>query len=158
MIIREALEKDRGKLQKLIAEFYVNNKKTYSKTLQDLEEYTDNRKVVEETVSKYLSDKKYLLFVAEEDTILLGYICGLIIYKPPHKKLNKEGYIQDWFVSIPYRGREIGIQLFSKLFDEFKNEGCTHVALDTFAENKDAIDIYEKLGFYKRLISFVKKI
>lgn len=158
MTIRRVLEKDREELQKLVAEFYVDNKKTYSKTLQDFEEYTDNKKVVEETVSKYLSDKKYLLFVAEKDGVLLGYICGLIIYKPPHKKLNKEGYVQDWFINVPYREKKIGMQLFNKLLDEFKNEGCTHIGLDTFAENKNSIMIYEKLGFYKRLVSFIKKI
>lgn len=158
MIIRKALEKDKENLRKLITEFYVDNKKSYSKTLQDFEEYTDSKKAVEETINKYLSNKKYLLFVAEEDNILLGYICGLIINKPQHKKLNKEGYIQDWFVSIPYRGKEIGMQLFNKLLDEFKNENCTHVGLDTFAENKDSIVIYEKLGFHKRLMSFIKKI
>ena len=70
--------------------------------------------------------------MAEENNILLGYICGLIIQKPPHKKLNKEGYIQDWFVSIPYRGKEIGMQLFNKILNQFKNEGSTHIGLDTF--------------------------
>lgn len=158
MIIRRVLEQDREELQKLVTEFYIDNKKTYSNSLQDFEEYTDNKKVVEETIIKYFSDKKYLLFVAEENGVLLGYICGFIMHKPPHKKLNKEGHVQDWFVSIPYREKKIGIQLFNKLLGEFKNEACTHVGLDTFAENKDAMSIYEKLGFYKRLVSFIKKI
>ncbi len=158
MTIRRVLEEDRKELQKLITEFYVDNKKTYSKTLQDFEEYTDDKKVVEETVNKYLLDKKYILFVAEESNVLLGYICGLIIQKPPHKKLDKEGYIQDWFVSIPYRRKKIGMDLFNKLLNQFKKESCTHIGLDTFAENKDSIAIYEKLGFYKRLVSFVKEI
>lgn len=158
MIIRRILEKDREELRKLIAAFYVDNKKNYSPRLRDFEEYTDNNKVVEETVGKYISDQKYIIFVAEENNILIGYICGLIIQKPPHKRLNKEGYIQDWFVSIHHRKNEVGIQLLNKLLDNFKRESCTHIGLDTFAENKGAIAIYEKLGFYKRLVSFVKKI
>lgn len=158
MTVRRMLGKDRKKLQKLITEFYVEDKKTYSQTLQDFEEYTDNKKVVEEVLSKYLSDQKYIIFVVEENSMLLGYICGLIIDKPPHKKLNKEGYIQDWFVSVSYRGKKVGMELFNKLSEEFKSEGCTHIGLDTFAENKDAREYYEKMGFYKRLISFIKKI
>jgi len=34
--------------------------------------------------------------------------------------------------------------------------GCTHIGLDTHLENKKAIEIYEHMGFQKRLVTFFK--
>ncbi len=158
MTIRRLEQTDKDQLAKLLREFYVDHKRrTFSQKLQSYEEYKDTNTVIEKTASDYLSNPKYIIFVAQNNNELLGYICGEIKEKP-HKKLDKEGYIQDWFVSEQYRAKDIGKALFDALVNELKNRNCTHLVLDTFTENKKAIDIYHAMGFEDRLLTLIKKI
>lgn len=158
MVIRRLEQTDKVQLSKLLREFYVDHKKqAFSEKLQSYEEYKDTNAVIEKTTSDYISDPKYIIFVAEENGELVGYICGEIKEKP-HKKLDTEGYIQDWFVSEHHRDKHVGKELFDSLVNEFKAQNCTHLALDTFTENKKAIDMYHKLGFEDRLLTFIKRI
>lgn len=158
MIIRKAIDKDKKQLMQLLTGFYIDHKqKTFSKKLQSFEEYKDKNNVIEATAIDYLSDKKYLVYVAEQNNELLGYIYGEVKHKL-HKKLDKEGYIQDWFVKEGYRNKNIGRMLFEALVNNFKKLRCTHLATDTFVENKIAMAIYHQFGFEDKLLTMIKKL
>lgn len=57
-----------------------------------------------------------------------------------------------------YQSQGIGKELFDRLEEEFKKAGCTHIGLDTHLGNKKAIEIYEHMGFTKRLVTFFKTL
>ena len=86
---------------------------------------------------------------------LVGYIAGQIKDKP-QKIYNREGYIEDLLIRETFRKQGVGKRLFTALVAEFKYRHCTHIAIDTFVINKEAIDIYVHWGFWKRLVSFYK--
>lgn len=143
---------------KLLYDFYsIHKKKTFSKKLIEFEKYKDDQETIKSTINSFLTDSKYILFVAETDSVLVGFICGEIKEKK-HRVYNKEGYIQDWFVDEKFRNKKIGSSLFNTLVNEFKKQDCTHITVDTFVENKKAIDIYHKMRFNDRLLTFYKKI
>lgn len=157
MRIRKVNGKDEQQLQMLLTEFDKYTNAYLSGDLLPFEEYKGTKKIIEEEVVKYLSDKSYVVFVAEENERLLGYICGQIKDKPS-RSFDREGYVQGWFVSEPYRNKHVGKQLFDTIINEFRKRSCTHVGLDTFVDNKQAIAIYHSLGFHNRLLNLIKEI
>jgi GNAT superfamily N-acetyltransferase len=150
MRIRSPNIDDKTELKLLLHDFYINDKKKYSQKTQKWEQYKNEDDVIEATASKYITDRKYIIFV-------LGYIVGEIKEKP-HKLHNKEGYVQDWFVQAEYRWQKVGKLLFEKLLQEFKQLHCTHIALDCFVENKKTIDIYHHMGFEDKLLVLRKEL
>jgi len=115
MKIRKIKQTDEPQLFMLIYKFYIkyNRQQLFSKELLELEAYKNIEKVMKNTARRYINNKKYLVFVAEKDKNLIGYICGQIKYKPD-KIFNKEGYIEDWFVDETYRNQKIGKSLFNR--------------------------------------------
>jgi len=159
MKIRKIKQTDESQLLALIYKFYIeyNRQKLFSKELLELEAYKNIEKVMRNTAKRYIHNKKYLVFVAEKDKKLTGYICGQIKSRP-NKIFNKEGYIEDWFVDETYRNQKIGKSLFNILVNKFKKKNCTHIATDAYFINKYAINIYHKLGFMNYDLKLIKKI
>lgn len=154
MEIRRATLHDKKELVRLIKEFESSDK-NLSEKQRSIRAYKDLEKIAQEKAEKYVSQPEYTVFVAEENRVLKGFICGGIKDKK-YRVYNKEGYVEDWFVEKDYQGQGIGKKLFDKLVEEFKKTGCTHIGLDTHLENKKAIEIYENMGFTKRLVTFFK--
>jgi len=155
MQIRRAAPGDKDALIKLLIEFDKSTNDYLTEIQQQFRAYnkplTD---VVDETADLYLS-ATYINFVAEEENKLVGFSCGKI-EKKELKQYNKEGYIEGWFVYPDYQKHGAGKQLFEALANALKEQGCTHLALDTHLANTKAIAIYEHLGFTKRLVTFFK--
>ena len=157
MIIRKVSLEDKEQLKKLLHGFHIDDKKRFSSKLRSWEKYKSDEDVIENTTNEYLSDGKFIVYVADDKGKLVGYICGEIKEKP-HKMNDKEGYVQDWFVELEYRHKNVGRMLFDALVGEFKKLKCTHMALDSFIENKHAIDTYHKMGFEDKLLVMRKDI
>lgn len=119
-----------------------------------LVKYTNPKKSVEEAIGEMFK-KDHISFVAEDRRKLIAHISGKIIERKG-KVLNKEGYIDEWFVKKEYRGKGVGKKLYEVLLQEFKKRRCTHIGLDTYAENKEARKLYRKLGF-KNYILIMKQ-
>lgn len=77
-------------------------------------EYKNKDTLFQEVVHDWLHSKMYFLYVVEDNGILVGYICGTIQEKQ-HRVLDKEGFIEDWFVLSEYRHTGIGRQLYDTL-------------------------------------------
>lgn len=157
--IRRVTLKDKLELEKLINEFYIihNRQKLLPPDILPFMTYKDINKLVKDTVQDYLTNKKHYVFVAEDNGMLIGYICGQV-KKYPDKLFDKGGYIEDWFVSKQYRNRQIGKLLFEQIYDLFKQLKCDHLRLYTFAINKQVLDIYYKMGFKNTFIELSKEI
>jgi ribosomal protein S18 acetylase RimI-like enzyme len=155
MLIRSAIPQDKKELIKLIKEFnssdkYLSEEQRKFRAIKNLNEMAKG------TAEKYLSPG-YIIFVADKDGTLIGYVVGEIKDRK-YKIYNKEGYIENWFVEKVYQYQGIGKKLFNKLIEEFIKVGCTHIGVDTNLENKKAIEIYEHIGFTKRLVVFFKTL
>lgn len=88
---------------------------------------------------------------------MVGFIVGKINDKS-HKILNKQGYIEEFFVTESKRGKGIGSQLLNYLIKEFKVQGCNFLGVDAYVTNTKALEYYKKLGFQERIIEMVRVI
>ncbi len=129
----------------------------YSKEVAPFEESKDIDASIKKAANEYIKLRKFIVIVAENEGTLIGYTCGRII-KQPEKVLDKEGYVEDLFVTERLRNKNLGKTLLDTLEKEFKKRGCNHMSLDTYKTNDRAIDFYHREGFIDRLLTIVKKI
>ncbi len=92
-----------------------------------------------ESLRESLEKPLYLFLVAEEQGEVVGY-GGLM-------KIQDEGDITDIVVNEAFRGRGIGTRLMTALLEEGEKCGICAFTLEVRVGNKEAIRIYERLGF-----------
>ena len=156
-MIRKLQKEDREQLLKLFWKFTAHSKKNFlTPELEQFHQYKNQQETYEKYADDYCAGL-YIVFVAEENNKLIGY-CAAKITERPERILNKEAYVEDWFVEEEYQGKGIGEELFATLMDELKKIGCTHVRLDAFTTNQKVIDIYHKYGFIDNTIEMYKKL
>lgn len=59
------------------------------------------------------------------------------------------GYIAMISISPPHRGRRLAKKLVCKAIEEMVGKGAQEIVLETEADNKAALGLYERLGFVK---------
>lgn len=155
MNIRRAVLTDKQELIRLMIEFEEVTEKMLPKQQREIRAFENVEKKARDIIDEYLSQQKYILFVAEEAGVLKGFSCGEIKEKK-YRVHNKEGYISDLFIDKDCQGQGLGKRLLNTLTEAFVNAGCTHLGLDTHIENKEAMKFYEYMGFTKRLVTFFK--
>ncbi|WP_143310898.1 GNAT family N-acetyltransferase [Chitinophaga vietnamensis] len=84
-----------------------------------------------------------LYWVAEEDGVVLGG-CG--VYPTPGLP-DKCAELVRFFLSAAARGKGLGLQLMEKTFISAKAAGWKQLYIESFAEMKRAVAMYEKAGF-----------
>jgi len=156
--IRKGVNEDKQQLVRLLIEFNSFATKTLSEKQNKFRAYKNLPHMWEEIAEKYLTHPEYAVFVAYENGTLKGFINGEIKEKKKYRIYDKEGYVESWFIEEQYQNQGVGKQLFMTLVEEFKKLGCTHIGLDTNIENARAIQIYEHMGFTKRLVTFIKPL
>lgn len=159
MKIRKASIEDKNEIIKLLDEFneYYFEEKIFSEEFIPFWEYKDKDSIFEETAQEWLTKPEYFFFVAEEEGEIIGYIVGEVRERKP-RVLDKEGYINDWFVKKEWRSKGVGRSLYSSLIEEFKNQACNRLGLYTNIRNKKTIDFYHKLGFIDESVTMVKEL
>ena len=88
-----------------------------------------------------------IVFIAEIDSNVIGYIAGRISSVPDYRKAKKMSEANNMFVSKKYRSGGIGTQLMRKFLEWSKKKGVKRVHLVASAENKKAIKFYKKFDF-----------
>lgn len=141
----------------LFQEFDKYLNKLFFEELLPFTQYKDKDKTFLEVLELWLNNPEYQVYVAEENSQLIGYICGIVKNKPL-RVLNKEGSIEEWYVEEKYRGKGMGKQLYEELLKEFKKAGCTHLGLRVYTANNSAINIYRKMGFIDSELTMVKSL
>ena len=154
---RLAKKTDLWPLVKLFDEFYskFNMAQILKGTTKDLLEVDNQEKFARDTIRDYL-DGNYIIYVAEESSHLVGYICGLIHVRN-HYKYSPEAEIIDWFVTEKLRNKGIGKELYNTFYEEITKRSCRSISLESFYTNINAVGIYEKMGFIKDSL-ILKKI
>jgi len=91
----------------------------------------------------FINRKRMHTFIAEKDGEFVGFITVLF---PKFKKLRRNAYLT-LSVKKDARGHGIGTKLIKKAEAFARERKSRRLELDVFAKNKNAIHLYEKLGF-----------
>ena len=103
--------------------------------------YTDP--TTDEIFETFSATPKSAYFIVEFDDELIGG-CGIY----PTKNLP-DGYAElvKIYLKSEFRGHGIGKQLMDKSIAYAKSQGYTHLYIESFPSLKEAIHLYEKIGF-----------
>jgi ribosomal protein S18 acetylase RimI-like enzyme len=156
MNIRPLEKSDKEQMLKLMKEFWIDEKRGRVQTdgLTKFEELKNPLDTMKTEFEQYLN---WIGFIAEENNEIIGFAIGRIKEKD-HKVIDKEGYLEEFFVTEQMRGKGIGKKLFDKIVEEFKREGCKSIGTDAYATNTKALKYYRKLGFKQRIVKLVRDI
>ena len=105
-----------------------------------------------------LEDQEAVLFVAERDGEIIGYVyAGL---EPANWKELREaaGFVHD--VLVTERGRRLGVAsaLMRHAIDWLRGQGAPRVMLWTAAPNQAAQRLFERLGFRRTMIEMTLEL
>lgn len=106
----------------------------------------------DEAIRKAIRDPAGELLVAESSGRVVAFIHQVFFQDPLHAGLNSA--ITGLFVSDRYRGRGIASQLVKRALENAKTRKVVEVHVDTEESNRDAVKLYERLGFRKVGVMF----
>lgn len=143
LIIRRAKERDIPTINKLLYEVL----KVHSDVRPDLFK-VGTKKYTDEELKKILADDQTPVFVAEKDGSVVGYaFCVHQQYINNNNMTDiKTLYIDDLCVDEAVRGAYVGKALYEYVIHYAKEQGCYNVTLNVWADNKNAVKFYEKIG------------
>jgi GNAT superfamily N-acetyltransferase len=95
-----------------------------------------------------LSRKDTLTSVAEEGGKLVGYLIANKQRRPPIYRHTRVAYLSDAFVTESHRGQGILHDFMTELRRWCEAEGITAIDVQLFDNNKEAQEVYRKLGFH----------
>lgn len=101
-------------------------------------------------------DADNAIFVAEVEGSVVGYIH--LQTQSDYFSGEKHGYIAKLAVGRKVEGRGIGRKLLEQAEAWTREKGYERLKLHVFAENWRALQIYEKYGYEKDVVQYVKKI
>lgn len=115
-----------------------------------------NTNVKLNSLSYDIEDKNNYIYVSIHENEVVGFIYGKI----NNKKTDKEKTAKILFIYVKekYRNQGIGTMLINKLTEQLKYDGICYIDIQVYCNNKDAINLYNKLGFYNYTLNIRKKI
>lgn len=106
------------------------------------------RKYSDAQLEQIIADESRPIFVATEHGAVLGYVFCMILCNRGSASLTdiQTLYIDDLCIDETCRGNGAGRLLYERAVELAKARGCYNVTLNVWAENKNAIEFYRKLG------------
>jgi ribosomal protein S18 acetylase RimI-like enzyme len=129
---------------------------TRKATIQDIEELTEmnvwlredekidnimSRNQVKERMQEFLNEKKYDVFLFENEGQIIGYSLLNIEQKPM--------YMRQLFIKREFRNSGYGKAAIDQIMESLK---IVEIDIDVMIWNKSAIRFYESYGFKKRYL------
>ncbi|MGH7204107.1 MAG: GNAT family N-acetyltransferase [Candidatus Levyibacteriota bacterium] len=140
MKIRLAQPVDKESVLKLLDEIGEENNKKVGYSPHN----TEAQKVGGPIYEEILSRKDTMIFVAEEDTEIVGVVTFYIL--PNIRHGSHRGHIEDCVVSKKVRGKGIGSKLFDAVKEYCKQQNIKVFKLDSSNELIETHRFYEKNG------------
>ena len=117
-----------------------------TKLCQDERQYDDSIEedfIVKGYFRNMIVQEENILLCYEEDSIIKGYM-----FLKPNVRNNKVGYLVDGlFVLEEYRNGGIATSLLEEGFRILKEKNVKFIDINVLVQNKNAIELYQKLGF-----------
>lgn len=153
MTIRKADVKNFDKINKLLYQV----QKVHSDVRPDLFKQ-GTKKYDDKDLQDILDDDSMEIFVAvdEKDSVLGYAFCMIQLIDSNTQNSIKTLYIDDLCVDENTRGQHIGKKLYDYVLMFAKEIGCYNVTLNVWADNKNAVGFYEKIGMKIQKIGMEK--
>lgn len=116
------------------------------------------RKYTDEQLEEILQSGERPVFVAEQDGQVVGYAFCIPKQFVGDRSMTdvRTLYIDDLCVDEAARGKHIGTKLYDFVLDFAKRQGYYNVTLNVWADNKAAVEFYEKIGLRIQKIGMEK--
>jgi GNAT superfamily N-acetyltransferase len=101
-----------------------------------------SKETFKEILLKGFEDDKHMIFIAEEDEKIVGFLDFWTYPEFLHGGLS--GYMNNVFVREGQRGKGIGTSLLNRAVEEAKNIGVVAMHVPVKAKNVKAIEFYKK--------------
>ena len=152
-MIRKAELRDIPALGRLLYEVH----KVHSDVRPDLFK-AGARKYTDEQLEEILQSGERPVFVAEQDGQVVGYAFCIPKQLVGDRSMTdvRTLYIDDLCVDEAARGKHIGTKLYDFVLDFAKRQGYYNVTLNVWADNKAAVEFYEKIGLRVQKIGMEK--
>lgn len=98
-------------------------------------------------IKKKIYSKNAIVFLAEEDSKVVGMCICDYSKRPPVFKRKVVGEIGGLYILPIYRGKKFGSRLVARCKEWLKKKKVKTVTLNVHAKNKKAIQLYKKAGF-----------
>jgi ribosomal protein S18 acetylase RimI-like enzyme len=98
-----------------------------------------------EVTGLFTSDPEFCL-VAEVDDRVVGFVLATTIVKEG-TAWKRYGYLEWIGVADGYQHARLGMKLYRRLEERFREEGVRMIIADTVVENEKAIGFFNRLGF-----------
>ena len=138
MLYRKALMKDAKYLDNLLTKL-IQDERQYDNSI-------DENFIVTDFYQNYIEDNTKFLYLAEDNTEIIGYIYGF--FKKDDTNENNIAYLDALFIKSDYRNQGIA----NKLIKEFKtwaiDNNCTNMEVNVCSQNIKAKNLYLKNNFY----------
>lgn len=123
-----------------------NNKDCISLVIQELETNPSFLPVVYEEIEDYLLKiDQYSIFQKYYiDNQLAGFVSFYC-----NNETTREAFITLVLVNNNFRGKKIARKLLSDTIDNIKKNNFSKCSLEVNVKNRNAIHLYEKIGFYE---------
>ena len=134
IIVREATDKDADGIIKVLMSTKLNE-----------ETWGGNEIFVTENLQKRLSNKQFIVLVAEFNSSIVGFVdCAVF---PSFWECQKQGLIIDLFVHRAYQSKGVGSELLEALIKRANAESIAELHVSTEWKNAKARKVYDKFGF-----------
>lgn len=146
--IRPAELSDREKikpLQKEIADLHHEGRPDLFRT--------EARYYIEESFSDRMSKEGAVVYVAEHEGEIIGYVFANIIkYRDHPTYVDFDSfYIDEICVLEKYRRLGVGEALFNRCVEIAREQGCRNLFLQVYSFNTGAITFYERMGMHEMM-------
>ncbi|MBK8983898.1 MAG: GNAT family N-acetyltransferase [Ignavibacteria bacterium] len=98
-------------------------------------------------IIKLIRNKKTHFIVAENDNEIIGCGFGQVRKNFDWVKDDKMGYIGLMVIKEKYRRNDAGRLIIENLTSWFREEKISHIILETYCKNINAVSAYRKYGF-----------
>ena len=106
----------------------------------------DSKEAYLEYLFSIIDNYDYAIFVADDDSELIGYTIGMILSNPAVFKLHRYGFIAEMAVTESRQRDGIGHQIWTQVRRWFHRRGVTVIQLNVSPRNKRGYAFWKKVG------------
>ena len=116
---------------------------------------TENRATAREWLAELLISDRLLVATADDD------LCGFVTFAIERDRFDRgvvTGLIHNLFVEREYRNQGIGSELLAAAEESLRDRGAARIRLEVMARNVRAGEFYERDGYEKHRITYMKSL
>ena len=138
-------------IEKGLLELFIEGYKHHLKGRTDIFLNLSNEELKEELTNQF--EETDIIIILDEEKIV-----GFISYKIKQKNKKKLLYVKELVIKKSYRNKGLARKLMNEISSIAKKDKCSRIELNCWMFNKNALEMYEHLGYKKQRIIYELKI